>query len=172
MGEGEGEGVISRSADGYVSKKDAHCARSDSEAKSAKADPIDPLIHDPSADPGDPTPHPLGPSAPHPGWAAIRAAGIDQRWPAAIRQALALQAGEMLRAGTPADAVAAGLREWMTRRNIGPGLLAHLVGDAMKPNPTTAADPVESKAAGWLRTAAQLAALEDAHPPELPGNYL
>lgn len=79
---------------------------------------------------------PRGPALPIDGWKLVRTV-IPENHPQAVKTALALQAGTLLKAGTPATTVEAALHLWMAKTNCGPGLLPSLVSEALKAaNPT------------------------------------
>lgn len=65
-----------------------------------------------------------------PGWKLVRAV-IPDRHPTAVRTELAMQAGALLKSGTPADDVEAALRLWLDKR-VGPKVLPSLVSDVIK----------------------------------------
>lgn len=57
---------------------------------------------------------------------------IPRNQPDAVKSALRIKASEMLIAGTPPAIVEAALHEWMTRTDVGPGILPSLVSGLLK----------------------------------------
>jgi len=80
---------------------------------------------------------------------------IPSEHPAAVRTMLRIKATELVKAGTPPATVAAALRLWLTKPNLGPGTLPALVSEVIRrktsaPNGFTAG---ESKVLGWAELA-------------------
>lgn len=108
-----------------------------------------------------------GPKIPNDGWKLIREA-VPNTFPQATKTALALQAGQLLHAGTEPDIVREALKLWMAKPNAGPGLLPHLAADAIKAHTRTATpkrDAATEKALGWLALAPDLEPGDDPHQP-------
>lgn len=84
---------------------------------------------------------------------------IPDRFPAAVRTALRLQASQLMNGdGLDADTIADALRRWLTKPGAGPGLLPSLAADVMRARaaPTTnGLSPGEQKVAGWAALADQ-----------------
>lgn len=99
---------------------------------------------------------PRGPAVPIHAWTLIKNI-IPREHSQATKTALALEASAMLTAGTPDDDVRAALELWLTKPNIGPRVLPHLLSDVLRaraPNaPATGA--ATTKAQGWLDIANQ-----------------
>lgn len=57
---------------------------------------------------------------------------IPRNQPDAVKSALRIKASEMLVAGTDPDIVRAALHEWMSRTDVGPGILPSLVSGLLK----------------------------------------
>lgn len=72
-----------------------------------------------------------GQAVPPDGWGLVRSV-IPESHPAATRSALAIQAGSLMRGGTPRSDVEAALRAWLGKPGSGPGLLPHLVSDVIR----------------------------------------
>ncbi|MCA1007416.1 hypothetical protein LCL87_16995 [Rhodococcus hoagii] len=117
---------------------------------------------------------PLAPAEDRPGanvrpdaWKLIREA-VPNTFPQATKTALALQAGQLLKAGTEPDIVREALKLWMAKPNAGPGLLPHLAADALKARTRTSTpkrDAATEKALGWLALAPDLEPGDDPHQP-------
>ncbi|MCD2263275.1 hypothetical protein K3888_11255 [Dietzia aurantiaca] len=86
------------------------------------------------------TPHerPTGRTVPADGWRLIRD-HIPETHPQAVRTALAIQAGTLLKSGTPQPDITAALTLWLDKPHAGPGLLPSLVSEIVKTRnrPTT-----------------------------------
>ncbi|MDH6283134.1 hypothetical protein [Prescottella agglutinans] len=98
-----------------------------------------------------------GRKIPNDGWKLIREV-VPKTFPQATKTGLALQAGQLLHAGTEPDVVREALELWMAKPNAGPGLLPHLAADALKArNPQAGGkQPARGSAAkvqGWLALA-------------------
>lgn len=115
------------------------------------------------------TPEARGAKVPNDGWKLIREA-VPNTFPQATKTALALQAGQLLKAGTEPDIVREALKLWMAKPNAGPGLLPHLAADALKARTATPKrDAATEKALGWLALAPDLEPGDDPHQPnQLP----
>ena len=88
---------------------------------------------------GNRTPAPAAAPIPEPQTAAAATPGADlvraiipNEHPDAIKTALRLRASELINAGTPPDTVAAALRLWLTKPNLGPNTLPALVSEVIK----------------------------------------
>lgn len=101
---------------------------------------------------------PRGPAVPVEAWKLIRAV-IPTEHPQAVKTDLALRAGTLMNSGTPEATVRAALELWLTKPNIGPGVLPSLVSEVIKSASPLRAVPVNGqpqlgpasqKAAGWL----------------------
>ncbi|QDP43692.1 hypothetical protein SEA_PHORBESPHLOWER_64 [Gordonia phage PhorbesPhlower] len=88
---------------------------------------------------------------------------IPTEHPNAVRTALRLKASEMLRAGTEETDVADALQLWLTKPNVGPGILPSLVSDVIKARRPTAVVAKPSKLRGIAQLAAQARAEEQTH---------
>ncbi|OCH80186.1 hypothetical protein A9310_22450 [Gordonia sp. UCD-TK1] len=69
----------------------------------------------------------------------------------------------MLRAGTDETDVADALQLWLTKPNVGPGILPSLVSDVIKARRPTAVVAKPSKLRGIAQLAAQARAEEQTH---------
>lgn len=98
------------------------------ESREQKRDNVSEAAHDSNAT--EPDSPPRGPAVDMPGWKLVRAV-IPDRHPTAVRTELAMQAGALLKSGTPADDVEAALRLWLDKR-VGPKVLPSLVSDVIK----------------------------------------
>lgn len=84
---------------------------------------------------------------------------IPDRFPAAVRTSLRIQASQLMNGdGLDADTVADALRRWLTKPGAGPGLLPSLAADIIRAR----AAPNGGQPASKLRTIANLAAAERA----------
>lgn len=90
-----------------------------------------------------------------PGADLVRAI-IPNEHPAAVRTALRLRASELINRGTPPDTVAAALRLWLTKPNLGPNTLPSLVSEVIK----TANGHARAAPTSKLRGIAELAQAE------------
>ncbi|MGC5028175.1 hypothetical protein ACLQ3K_25800 [Tsukamurella sp. DT100] len=114
-----------------------------------------------------PEPHPGGPAVPVDGWRLVRAAIPDEH-PQATRTALALEAGALLNAGTPAATVDAALRLWLTKPNLGPRTLPSLVSEVLKSRaaPAPGSTAATTRGREWIdagERAAQMLETQIAH---------
>lgn len=91
-------------------------------------------------------------------WKLIRAV-IPAAHPQAVRTDLAMRAGALIKSGTPEPTVRAALELWLTKPNVGPGILPSLVSEVIKSasplhavpnNGQPQLGPASQKAAGWL----------------------
>lgn len=92
-----------------------------------------------------------------PGADLVRAI-IPAEHPDAVKTALRLRASELINRGTPTETVAAALRLWLTKPNLGPNTLPALVSEVIKTaNGHARAAPVngltagEAKVVGWAQ---------------------
>lgn len=101
---------------------------------------------------------PRGPAVPVDAWKLIRSV-IPSEHPQAVKTDLALRAGALIKSGTPEPTVKAALELWLTKPNVGPGVLASLVSEVIKTaaplhavpgTGQTQLGPASQKAAGWL----------------------
>lgn len=101
---------------------------------------------------------PRGPAVPVDAWKLIRAV-IPNEHPQAVKTDLALRAGALIKSGTPEPTVRAALELWLTKPNVGPGILPSLVSEVIRSaSPLHAVPdtgqpqlgPASQKAAGWL----------------------
>ncbi|MEV1134522.1 helix-turn-helix domain-containing protein [Rhodococcus coprophilus] len=91
--------------------------------------------------------------------------------PRASKDKLARHVAQLLDDGIDPGLIHAGLKRWVARPNVGPGLLPHLVGDAIKDlrsgvsaGKAVVVNRFDNKAAGWGALGAQLkAAVSNAH---------
>ncbi|MFD6677516.1 hypothetical protein ACFWDA_24545 [Rhodococcus zopfii] len=74
---------------------------------------------------------PAGPAIDVDGWKLVRDA-IPANHPQATKTALALEAGILLKAGTPAEDIAAALELWLAKPNLGPRTLPSLVSEVIR----------------------------------------
>ena len=74
---------------------------------------------------------PAGPAIDVDGWKLVRDT-IPANHPQATKTALALEAGTLLKAGTPAADVSAALVLWLTKPNLGPRTLPSLVSEVIR----------------------------------------
>lgn len=72
-----------------------------------------------------------GPVVPAEGWKLVRST-IPDTHPQAVRTDLAVRAGALTKSGTPPETVEAALRLWLTKPNLGPGVLPSLVSEVLK----------------------------------------
>lgn len=104
-----------------------------------------------------PIPEPHAAAAATPGADLVRAI-IPAEHPDAVRTALRLRASELINRGTPTETVAAALRLWLTKPNLGPNTLPALVSEVIKTaNGHARAAPIdgltagEAKVVGWAQ---------------------
>jgi hypothetical protein len=96
-----------------------------------------------------------GPAVPIDAWTIIRNV-VPREHSQATKTALALEASAMLVAGTPEDDVRATLELWLTKPNLGPRTLPHLLSDVIRSRaPTPGVGAATTKAQGWLNIANQ-----------------
>ncbi|WP_317754720.1 hypothetical protein [Rhodococcoides kroppenstedtii] len=97
-----------------------------------------------------------GPAVPANGWKLVRAV-IPEEHPQAVKTALAIKAGELIKSGTDITIVEAALALWMTKPHLGPRALPSLVSEVIKGqtprNINPQPGPATTKALGWLATA-------------------
>lgn len=74
---------------------------------------------------------PQGPAVDVDGWKLVREA-VPAEHPQASRTALALEAGALLKAGTPTDDVTDALQIWLSKPHLGPRTLPTLVSDVIR----------------------------------------
>ena len=82
----------------------------------------------------DPEPineRPSGPPVDANGWSLVRRV-IPNDHPHAVRTALAVHAGALLKQGQPESDVVSALALWLTKTNLGPGVLPSLVSEVIK----------------------------------------
>lgn len=129
--------------------------------------------HQPHVTDGTDSDPPRGPAVDANGWRIVRDA-IPAEHPQAVRTDLAIRAGTLLKSGTPEPDVRAALALWLTKPNLGPGVLPSLVSEVVRsraapttPPPTEGA--ATSKVRGWLEVGDQLEAAEHAAipPPDI-----
>lgn len=90
-------------------------------------------------------------------WKLIREI-IPTEHPQAVKTDLALRTNALLKQGIPEPTVRAALELWLTKPNVGPGILPSLVSEIIKsaaplhavPNGHPQLGPASQKAAGWL----------------------
>lgn len=100
---------------------------------------------------------PRGPAVPVDAWKLIRAV-IPAEHPQAVKTDLALRAGALIKSGTPEPTVRAALELWLSKPNVGTGLLPSLVSEVIKSaaplhvvnGSQPQLGPASQKAAGWL----------------------
>lgn len=96
-----------------------------------------------------------GPAVPIDAWTIIRSV-VPREHSQATKTALALEASSMLVAGTPEDDVRATLELWLSKPNLGPRVLPHLLSDVIRSRaPTPGVGAATTKAQGWLNIANQ-----------------
>lgn len=82
---------------------------------------------------------------------------IPREHPAAVQTALRLRASELINTGTPKPTVAAALRLWLTKPNLGPSALPALVSEVIKNHaPTNGVGKPTQKALGYRQLGAEL----------------
>ncbi|WP_051179733.1 hypothetical protein [Nocardia concava] len=79
----------------------------------------------------DEPPPPRGPVVDVDGWKLVRDEIPDEH-PHPVRTDLAIRAGALLKSGTPEADVRAALALWLTKPNVGPGVLPSLVSEVVK----------------------------------------
>lgn len=98
---------------------------------------------------------PRGPAVPVDAWKLVRNV-IPNQHPTAVRTDLAMRASALLKSGTAEGTVKAALELWLTKPNLGPGVLPSLVSEVIKSAspiravPTNGVGPASEKALGWL----------------------
>jgi hypothetical protein len=92
---------------------------------------------------------------------------IPAEHPPSVRTMLRIKASELINAGTPVDDVAAALRLWVTKPNVGPGILPLLVSDVIKARTTAGnGQPAKkNKIRGYAELAAEVRAQEHLDSP-------
>ncbi|MDG3012402.1 hypothetical protein G4X40_19870 [Rhodococcus sp. D2-41] len=94
------------------------------------------------------------------GWKLVRAL-IPIEHPQAVRTALAIESGALLKSGTPEPDVHAALERWLAKPNLGPRTLPSLVSEVIRERVPATATPGRgtstAKAEGWLNLGQQLA---------------
>lgn len=88
---------------------------------------------------------PTGPTVNAQSWKLVRDT-VPSNHPHAVRVALAQQSNALIVAGTPNATVEAALALWMTKPNVGPGILPSLVSEVLKTSRTPALVPSSSTA--------------------------
>lgn len=118
----------------------------------------------PQIDPEPANERPSGPPVDPTGWALVRRV-IPDVHPQSVRTALAMHCGSMLKKGQPEQDVTDALALWLTKPNLGPGVLPSLVSEVIK-NRTVASSfgsssagvgKATEKARGWHQIGQQLA---------------
>lgn len=109
--------------------------------------------------PGD-AEQPRGPAVDPSGWKLVRDA-IPAEHPQAVRTDLAIRAGTLLKSGTPPADIRDALALWLTKPNLGPGVLPSLVSEVVRnrtqPAPGITTDgAATAKARGWLAVGEEL----------------
>lgn len=75
---------------------------------------------------------------------------IPREHPDAVKTALRIKASELINTGTPPDTVAAALKLWLTKPNLGPNTLPALVSEVIRRNtPTHGLSTGEAKVLAW-----------------------
>ncbi|QDM56073.1 hypothetical protein SEA_SLEEPYHEAD_58 [Rhodococcus phage Sleepyhead] len=117
----------------------------------------------PQIDPEPVNERPSGPPVDPTGWALVRRV-IPDVHPQSVRTSLAMHCGSMLKKGQPEQDVTDALALWLTKPNLGPGVLPSLVSEVIK-NRTAASfgsgtagvGKATEKARGWHQIGQQLA---------------
>lgn len=103
---------------------------------------------------------PSGPKVPADGWSMVRDVPGLKPMPQATKTALAIQAAQLLHAGSEDRHIRAALDLWLAKPDAGPGLLPHLVADVIKSETTpvrgSAASSHDAKVLGYLEAGRRL----------------
>lgn len=142
-----------------IPKEPTYVGRAVTESNASATENAAPEIH-----PEPFNERPTGPPVDPTGWALVRRV-IPDAHPQSVRTALAMHCGSMLKKGQPEQDVIDALALWLTKPNLGPGVLPSLVSEVIKSRTaassfgsgTAGIGKATEKARGWHQIGQQLA---------------